>query len=159
MAALSSAGAAPPEFEIRYDAQFHPGPISARAYVMLGPALAIGEPRVGPDWFRPQPFFAVEATDWEPGRPLAVGKDAIGFPGPLDTLKPGTYRAQAVVRLNPDTHRLGDGEGNAYGPVVTFRVGPEAGGVVKLAVDTIVPPKPFPETDRLKLVDIPSPIL
>ena len=40
------------------------------------------------------------------------------------TLEPGEYAVQAVVRLNPDTHQLGDGEGNAYGPVVRARARP-----------------------------------
>ena len=47
-----------------------------------------------------------------------------GFPGPLATLRPGRYAVQAVVRLNPDTHQLGDGEGNAYGPVVRLELDP-----------------------------------
>ena len=155
-----SIAAEPPSFEVSYDAKVSPGPVSARVYVMLGPAVGSREPRTGPDWFRPQPFYAVEAKNWKPGEPLVVGKDAIGFPAPLASLEPGTYRAQAVVRLNPDTHSLGDGEGNAYGPAVKFEVGPDAPeGPAQLVVDTVVPPKPFEETDRLKLVDIPSPIL
>lgn len=157
---LASACAAElPGFEVTYDATVHPGPVSARVYVMLGPRAGLREPRTGPDWFNPQPFFAVEARDWKPGEPLAIGQDATGFPGPLDTLEPGTYRAQAVVRLNPDTHALGDGEGNAFGPAATVEVGPEARGPARLTVDRVVPPRPFAETDRLKLVDLPSPLL
>ena len=149
----------PIAFEITYSPELRPGPISARVFVMLGPAEGEGEPRFGPDWFRPQPFYAIEAKDWRAGEPLKIGADAKGFPGPIDTLEPGTYKAQAVVRLNFDTHALGDGEGNAYGPVETITVGPEDGGTFALKVDRIVPPEPFEETDRIKLVDVPSPIL
>ena len=157
-------GAAPGDrpplaFEVTYTADVRPGSISTRVYVMLEPAGRGGEPRHGLDWFQPQPFFAVEARDWKAGEPLHVGADAVGFPGPLDRLEPGDYAAQAVVRLNPDTHALGDGEGNAFGPVVRATLDPKAGGTIRLTVDRLVPPKPFEETDRIKLVDIPSPIL
>jgi hypothetical protein len=152
------------EFVVTYTPEVCPGPVSARVYVMLGPARRLPgqrEPRFGPNWFRPQPFFAVEAKGWKPGEPLRVGAEADGFPGPISDLEPGEYVAQAVVRFNPDTHKLGDGEGNAYGPTVPVTVGPGAkeDGPVKLTVDTVVPPRKFPETDRVKLVEVDSPIL
>jgi len=149
----------PLAFEVSYTAEVHPGPVSARVYVMLGPPAGLSEPRFGPSWFAPQPFFAVEARVWKPGTPLQVGPEAAGFPGPLSTLKAGRYAAQAVMRLNPDTHSIGDGEGNAFSPVVVVELDPEQGGVTQLTVNRVVAPKRFEETDRLKLVDIPSPIL
>jgi hypothetical protein len=159
------------EFEVAYTTEVHPGPLSARVYVMLGPVGGRSEPRFGPNWFRPQPFFTIEAKGWKSGEPLRFGASAAGFPGPLDTLEPGEYVAQAVVRLNPDTHTLcggppgtpgfGGGEGNAYGPAVPVTVGPEAkaDGAIKLSIDTVIPPRKFKETDRIKLVEIESPIL
>jgi hypothetical protein len=159
----SRVAAAPPAFEVTYAPAVSPGPVDARLYVMLGTGSGTGrgEPRFGPDWFRPRPFFAVEARGWQPGMPLLVGADADGFPAPLKDLPPGAYTAQAVLRLNPDTHRLGDGEGNAHGPVVRFEVaeGDAPAANVPLLVDTVVPPRAFRETDRLKLVTLPSPIL
>jgi hypothetical protein len=153
------AGESPTRFEVTYSPEVRPGPISARVYVMLGPADADREPRKGPDWFDTEPFFAVEAKEWKPDEPLSVGEDAVGYPGPLSELKPGRYAAQAVVRLNPDTHRLGDGEGNAYSAPLRFTVGGEDSAAVRLRVDRVVPPRRLRETDRIKLVDIPSPLL
>ena len=126
---------------------------------MLGPAEGGGEPRKGPNWFQPKPFFAIDARDWKPGEPLGIGADAAGFPGPLATLRPGRYAVQAVIRLNPDTHQLGDGEGNAYGPVERLELDPGTSGTVALRVDRVVPPRPFPESDRVKLVELASPLL
>lgn len=146
-------------FEVTYTAECHPGPITARVYVMLGPEFGFSEPRFGPDWFDPQPFFAVDASDWRPGQPLRFGPDAIGYPGPLKTLKAGNYMAQAVVRLNLDAHSIGEGIGNAYGSPVLVRIDPDKGGMTKLEVDRLVRRRQFEETDRLKLVDIPSPML
>jgi S-formylglutathione hydrolase FrmB len=151
---------------VTYTPEVRPGPVSARVYVMLGPARRAPdqrEPRFGPEWFRPQPFFAVDAKSWRPGEPLRVGAAAAGYPGPLGDLEPGEYLAQPVLRLNPDTHKLGDGEGNAYGPAVPFTVARDEeakdDAPVKLTVDRVVPRRTFEETDRVKLVEIESPLL
>ena len=141
-----------------YTDAVRPGPVSARVYVMLGPPLGRQEPRTGPNWFTPSPFFAVEAKDWKPGEPLRIDASAAGFPDKLDAIKAGDYKAQAVVRLNRDTHAL-DGEGNAYGAPIVVKLDPAEGGVTKLTVDKVAPAKPFQETDRIKLVTLPSPLL
>ena len=153
-------------FEITFTPDVRTEPISARVYVMLSPIVAGGggnrlEPRFGPDWFRPRPFFAVNAKGWKPGESIEIGDDAMGFPGPLATLEPGEYQAQAVIRLNHDTHRIGDGEGNAFGPVLEIKIDPKAdkNGSINLLVDKLVAPRKFPESDRVKLVEIDSPLL
>jgi S-formylglutathione hydrolase FrmB len=125
---------------------------------MLGPASG-DEPRRGPDWFRPEPFFAAEARDWKPGEPLRLGAEAVGFPGPLATIQPGQYAVQAVVRLNAETHALGDGEGNAYGPIERLELDPQTSGMRALRVDQRIPARPFPESDRVRLVELASPLL
>src|SRR5882672_772800 len=95
----------PLTFEVTYAPAIGQGPISARVYVMLGPVSPQApEPRTGPDWFNPSPFFAVDAKDWKPDEPLRFGPDLVGYPGALKSIKPGKYRAQAIVRLNVDTH-------------------------------------------------------
>ena len=156
------------EFEVTYTPEVRPGPVSARVYVMLGavgkvpPARAHGPSRgSGPDWFRPQPFFAVDVEGLEARRAARDRGRGRRLPRPLDDARARRLLAQAVVRLNPDTHKLGDGEGNAYGPVVHVRIelDAETGGPIRLKVDTIVPRRQFQETDRIKLVELPSPIL
>jgi hypothetical protein len=149
----------PTRFHVTYTPNVNAGPLSTRVYVMLAPSAAAKAPRFGPDWMDTQPFFAVDAKGWKPGEPLEVGADAVGFPGPLAELKPGTYSAQAVIRLNPDTHKLGDGDGNAYGPIAEIKVPSETGEPIALTVDTLVKPAEFKESANVKLVDIPSPLL
>ena len=146
-------------FEIEYPATLLDRSISARVYVLLGSGSSGSAPRFGPDWFRPQPFFSREVKDWKPGHAVRIDSKAIGFPGPLSTLPPGEYSAQAVIRLNPDTHGIGTGEGNAYGPVARIKIGPEETGPIKLTVDKLVPPRKFQETDRIKLAELESPLL
>jgi S-formylglutathione hydrolase FrmB len=148
-----------PAFEVTFSADVSRAPISTRVYVMLEPDRSSAVPRLGPDWFRPQPFFAVDAEGWKPGEPLRIDAKAVGFPDALDRIKPGQYAAQAVIRLNRDTHKIGDGEGNAYGPVVHARLDPKEGGTIALKVDTLVPPRCFPASDQIKLVELASPKL
>ena len=134
-------------------------PISARVYVMLTDGDSTAEPRLGPDWFNPKPFFARDVDDWRPGETARIDAAADGFPGPLDELPPGRYRAQAVVRLNPDTAKIGTGEGNLFGPVVAFEAPRREEGAIKLTVDQVAPPRPFKETSRIKLAECPSALL
>jgi pimeloyl-ACP methyl ester carboxylesterase len=145
-------------FEIEYPSTLLNQSISGRVYVLLGPATG-PPPRFGPDWFRPQPFFSREVRDWKQGQVIRIDSTAIGFPGLLSSLEPGEYSAQAVIRLNPDTHEIGTGEGNAYGPVVQVKIGPKEIGPYKLMVDKIVPPKKLQQTDRIKLAELESPLL
>jgi pimeloyl-ACP methyl ester carboxylesterase len=132
------------------------GRTSARVYVFLGRDESGVEPREGPDWFRPEPFFAVDVASWEPNRSVRIGNDADGFPGRLLELKPGRYAVQPVARFNRDTHRIGDGEGNAFGPVVHLELDPKHSGTIKLTLDQVVEPRRFPSTDRIKLIELQS---
>jgi hypothetical protein len=151
--------ASPLAFEIDRAPPVPAGRLSARVYVLLGREDSFVEPRNGPDWFRPEPFFAMDVENWEPDEPVRLGARAAGFPGTLDELRPGRYAVQAVVRLNRDTHRIGNGEGNAFGPVVHVEIDPKKSGTIKLSVDQMVEPRTFPSTDRIKLVELPSPKL
>lgn len=165
-ALLPTARSAATEFEVTFTRAVRPGPVSARVYVMVSPAGRMKgaktfEPRLGDGMFLPVPCFAADAKDWPPGEPWKVGSDAVGIPGPPSTLAPGHYVAQAVVRLNPDTHKIGDGVGNAYGPVVAFQV--ESGGPperpIRLSVETVIKAWKPAETDRIQFIEIDSLIL
>lgn len=147
-------------FAVAYPEKVADGdPITARVYVMLAGPGVQGEPRHGPNWFRPQPMFAKDVRDWKPGEAATIDAEAVGFPVTLDRLPAGEYRAQAVVRVNPDTAKIGDGEGNLFGPVVEFKAPADSSKPIALAVDQAVPPRVFPETDRIKYAELVSPML
>ena len=146
-------------FEVAYPSNLGAQPIAARVYVLLERGNSRLEPRFGPDWFHPQPFFARDVKGWKPTQTVRIDSAASGFPGPLDSLEPGEYAVQAVVRLNPDTHSIGTGEGNAYGPVVHARIEPKETSTIRLEVDKLVPPRKFQETERIKLAELESPLL
>jgi pimeloyl-ACP methyl ester carboxylesterase len=155
----STVHAAETGFELTFAPSVSLKPVTARVYVMLATPGSPGEPRLGPDWFQPQPFYALDVTDWKPGTPLRVGSQAMGYPGPVSELPAGDYAIQAVIRFNKDTHKIGDGDGNAYGPIVKAQVDPKSPKLIRLNVDTMVPPRVFAETDRIKLVELESPKL
>jgi len=146
-------------FEIAYPTILGARPITGRVYVLLGRGSSRLEPRFGPDWFRPQPFFVRDVQGWKPTQTVRIDSAATGFPGPLDALEPGEYSVQAVVRVNPDTHSIGTGEGNAYGPVVHASIGAKATSTIRLEVDKLVNPRQFQETERIKLAELESPLL
>ena len=84
----------------------------------------------------------------------------MAIPAPLNELKPGKYTIQAVFRVNPDTHRIGDGEGNAYGPMIQTELDPKSERAGFRSPSTgWSQPRKFPSTDRIKLVELESPIL
>ena len=134
-------------------------PIKGRVYVLLGPDSSAASRGSGPTGSGPS-----RSSPWT-SRAGSRASRCGSIPGPTDSpvrstsSKPGRYAIQAVVRLNLDTHKIGDGEGNAYGPVVHAELDPKKGGTVALKVDQIVEPRPFPATDRIKLVELPSPKL
>lgn len=148
----------PPEFRVVYGRGVSTGPFTGRIYILL----SAKEPKQlpsGPNWFAPEPFFAVDVKDWRPGEALAVGADALGFPAPLSKLKPGAYYIQAVMDFDRGGRSFGAAEGNGYSRPVRADLDPRAGGPVALTIDRVYHAKPFPETDRVKLVDIESKLL
>jgi S-formylglutathione hydrolase FrmB len=146
-------------FTVTFAASLRREPVTGRIYVLLAPSDSNEEPRLGPDWFSPQPFFARNVENWRPGESLRIDSHADGFPTGLDELKPGRYKIQAVARLNPDTHRIGNGEGNLYGPVVAAQLDPGKPALVALELDRALPPRVFRATNRIKLAELPSPML
>lgn len=161
------AGAAAPHggqgsftFAVTYTPDVHPGSISARVYVMLVEPGDRKEPRRYDDWFHPRPVLAVGARDRRPGEPFRIGPGASGTPGPLESLPQGsTWIAQAIVRLNPDTRAIGDGPVNGYTRSVRITLDHDAGGTAALTIDRIVAPRRFKEIGRIRLVEVPSPLL
>ncbi len=156
--------AAPPSrFSVRFSDGVRPEPFSGRVYLFFAPA---GEPRRGPNWFRPAPMLAREVESLRPGEAveLVVGSgDAAGRPAGTAAfpkgLKPESLvglKAQAVIRFNPVEREVGTGAGNGFSEVVDV---PADGEALDLLVDQIVPPTPVEETEWTKILRVPSPLL
>src|SRR5262249_33849319 len=50
-------------------------PFPGRVYVLLSRQATTALP-AGPNWFNPEPFFAVDVKRWKPGEKLILGADA-----------------------------------------------------------------------------------
>jgi S-formylglutathione hydrolase FrmB len=156
-----TAGAAEPrplEFQVTFDRAVSNEPFTGRVYVMLSQRPG-EEPRFGPNWFRPEPYFARDVTGWRPGEPVVLAAGALGFPGPLAQLPRGTYAVQAVMDFDRGARDFSDAAGNGYSKAVRLELDPAATGPVRLTIDQVVPARPFRESERVKLVDLPSKLL
>jgi S-formylglutathione hydrolase FrmB len=151
-----SAKPAPLQFVVTYDESIT-DTFTGRVYVMtnLGSRR---EPRYGPSWMRPTPFFAVDVSGWKPGKPLVIDQDALSYPGPLSELEAANYAVQAVMRLSRDASEIG-AAGNPYSANERFDLDASAGGSVRLRIDQVQTPRPFTESDRIKLVELRSKLL
>ena len=82
------AGAAEPlRFRVRLEAEVSEEPVTGRLFVFLS-QRGSREPRFGPDWLRPEPFFGLEVEEFQPGTSREIGDRADGFPDELSKLPP-----------------------------------------------------------------------
>ncbi len=144
-------------FTVTYDPAVDDS-FTGRVYVMLR-TTPDREPRLGPSWRDPGPFFALDVTDWKAGKPLVFTDKALGFPDPVDALPRKVYFLQAVMRRDLDTPSIGTGNGTGYSEVVQRELDGATGGNVDLRIDRVVEIPPFRETESLKLLEIRSALL
>lgn len=158
---LPSIGAAA-SFTVTFEQSVRDEPFTGRVYVFLSRENA--EPRLGPNWFRPEPFFAKDVSNWQPGEPLTFDGDddsLLAFPNPLGEMDLEGYSAQAVARFDPWQREVGSGVGNGYGPAVTIDGNAAAvdNATVRLSIDRLVREEPFQETAWGKLFEVRSQLL
>jgi hypothetical protein len=148
---------APLTFNITYDSSIT-GSFTGRVYVMFS-SSGMGEPRFGPSWFGDDPFFAVDVRNWQSNTPLVVDDKSVGFPAPLSEVPQREWRIQAVMRINKDSPSIGRGPGSGYSAIVKRTLSGTDGGVIDLRIAKVVEPREFKQTDRIKLVEVPSALL
>jgi len=131
---------------------------SGRIYVMTSEGQPHSETPTEPNWFHPSPFFAVDVANVKAGEPIVLGDDALGFPGPLSTLRPGDYMVQAILDLNRSERTFAGAELNGYSrwKSITLR---SSSDHFDLSIDQTVPARADRESPRLRLVDIKSKLL
>src|SRR5262249_28789627 len=133
-------------FEVTFAESISNQPFTGRVFVYLS-AGTLREPRFGPNWLKPEPFFARDVKDWRPGTPITIDTTALGFPMKLAQLPPGLYTAQAVMDFDRGYREIGNGPGNAYSKPVRFEVTTNGANAVALSIDQVVPERQFKETD------------
>ncbi len=130
--------------------------LSGRLYIMLTQGRR--PPISGPNWFGPEPFFAMDVTDWSANDPLVVADQAIGMDGPISTLPDGKWGVQALLRRNPDTARLVT-DGAVHSDITQFVGSGVDAGEIALAMTTVIQPRTWKPHERLRLVEVPSEML
>ena len=158
-------------FRVEFSKASHDKPFTGRVYLIF--SRNNQQPRQGPGWFNPEQFIARDVENWAPGVPLVFSGTSpnklsgpgrlkagpiLGYPGPLSKMKLAGYRAQAVVRFNPNDREIGVGPGNGYSKVTTLG-DDDSQPKVDFQVTGLVKAKPFGETDWSKLLDVPSKLL
>jgi Putative esterase len=151
----SPARAARLAFEVSFTPAVRATPFTGRILVFTAPVEG-PEPRFGPDWFQPHPFYGLDVRDLRPGQSVVLDERALGFPAPPGEFPETPTRFQAVLDQNPDESRIGSAAGNGVSDAVR---GEPGDGPVRLVIDRLLPARPFPESDRVKGVEIPSPRL
>jgi len=151
-------------FRVVFDPGVGDDVFRGRVYVVLASGGNREPRRMMGNWFAPAQVFALDAGGIGRGGSIEFGPGALAFPKTYEELEERTYRVQAVARRSLDSPDAGRGPGDLYSDVVdvAFRRGGEGGGasgVVELRLTNVVPERRFEETERVKLVEVPSPCL
>jgi enterochelin esterase-like enzyme len=156
--ASAAAQPGPLEFRLTFDRQVSAQPFTGRVYVMLF-QKEIKELRSGPDWFRPDPFFARDVKNWQPGQTLVLDAGALAFPLAMRDVPRATYSIQAVMDFDRGALSFSTAEGNGHSQTSRRELDGRTSGAVELKIDQVYRTRPFRETERVRLVDIESKLL
>ncbi|MBV9124204.1 MAG: hypothetical protein JO112_12675 [Planctomycetes bacterium] len=153
-----SAHPAPLRFLITFDPRVSPVPFTGRVYLTVSRKPPEELPS-RTNWFTPEPFFATDVNGLRPGQPCVIDGHAPGFPVPLSLLARGTYSVQAFLDFDRGEQSFTVAEGNGCSRPVRLELDPRTGGTMSLVIDRTVPKRIFPETQRVRLVELPSKLL
>jgi pimeloyl-ACP methyl ester carboxylesterase len=150
------------EFRVSFSEAVRREPYTGRVYLFFGKNPK-QEPRLGPDWFHPEPVVAIDVENWKPGEALVMGTSSKGrllaFPRRLSELDLSGHRVQAVARFNPYKRRVGIGAGNGYSAVADVAGAGAKPLPQELLIDKLADDRPFPENRWFKLVQVHSRLL
>ncbi len=153
--AAGRVSAAPLSFAVSFAPSVRSTPFTGRILVFTG-AVGGSEPRFGPDLIQPRPLYALDVHQLSPGATVVLDEHALGFPAPPTKWPSRPTRFQAVLDQAPDDSQIGTAPGNGVSAPV---LGEPTGSPVQLVIDRLIPFPKFAESPRVKLVDIPSPLL
>jgi len=139
-------------FVVSFDSTAHSEPFTGNLYLFFSknPQQA---PRMGPNWFRPEPFLSLPVENWQPDTPLTIRaedfKRAKTFPRAFDKVDWEGLQVQAVARFNPHAREVGRGAGNGYSNVVTIDAA-SAQNLIPLRISQLVSEPEFKESKWCK---------
>jgi S-formylglutathione hydrolase FrmB len=146
------------KFSVSYPPSALDKPFTGRVVVYV--SKEEGPPRIGPDWFNPQPCYSAKFKGIQPGTAMVLSSsNTVGFPGKLSALEPGEYHIQAVVDRDLGGRAIGTSPGNLYSDIQTLTLDPSNGHTIKLTCDHVVPEPKFVDTKHVKEIKIESKLL
>ncbi|MGI8923001.1 MAG: alpha/beta hydrolase-fold protein [Fimbriimonadales bacterium] len=145
---FAAAAAQALEFSVTFPAGRLQAPFNGRVVVYLSTGRS--EPRLGPDWFNPQPMYSTTFKHVGSGDPMVIGERAVAFPTTLHKLKEGEYTIQAVVDLNLGGRSIGTSPGNLYSAPQRVFLKPTTGQVVKISCEKVAEDARFQDTDMAR---------
>ncbi len=155
---LAPPPAAPARIRVTLDPAASKTTLSGRLLVFMTRGSSHGA-ALKPDDMDPNAVWIAGADvhDLVPGKPIEFSPEQ-SFPSPFAEMKPGRHAFMAL--LDPDHSYTYDGldSDDIYSEVVVRRY-PAAGPPVELTLKRRVPPPDLHDTDTLKYVDFPSPML
>ncbi len=146
----------PRQFQVTLSPTVVDRPISGRLYV-FSTNHQRRMPMHGPDWFRPEPFAAIEVTNLQPGQSITIDDQSNCFPTPISTWPDNSYRLQAVLDHDFDYPSPAAGPGNFFSTVYHWQATDSAS--IHLTLDQIVPEMNYTDTQRVKFIQRPSQLL
>ena len=155
----------PLQFIVSFPTNVRSQPVTGRVLLFLSKSGS-GEPRlVGLLSMNPQPLYAINVTNLAPGASVVFNPDkfrtpdALAFPGRLDRLEAGAYRAQALIDLDNTARDYNAGPGNLYSRAVRCELHGSRGGAIELSADRVITNRPPKDTEWVKLVEVRSKLL
>lgn len=118
------------------------------------------EVRSQPDGDNPQGFYAINVSDWTSSKPQLIDDNAEWNGVKLSELKPGYYKAGAVIDVNNEERAFNFSPGNAYSRKdVIFKIDEQHNGTAHIYINNLVGERPFKETSNIKLLKSKSVLL
>ncbi|MBL8797279.1 MAG: hypothetical protein JNM56_25475 [Planctomycetia bacterium] len=148
----------PLAFHLRFDKAASDQPFTGRVYVVLTKQETKELPG-GFNWFKPEPIFARDVRDWQPGETLVLDGPCLGFPCKLGDLPKDTYSIHAVLDFDRGDRHFTTAAGNLYSAALRRELDPKTSGKVELMLDKVYRARTFAESETVKLVDIESKLL
>lgn len=160
------AQAAPPpatgqalRFEVAFDPALQTTPYTGRVYIVLSKHLQREPRQMLREWFDPPQVVARDVQVGNPDHAVILDATAITYPRKLSEIEPGEYHVQAIARRSLDHPVPGMGPGDLISEPRTLALHPRESGTIGLRLTRVVVDEPFDETERLKDVEVDSPLL
>ncbi len=158
---VNSLAAAEWRVEVSFSPEVRSEKFTGRVYLFTSPEDS--EPRLALNWFRPEPFFARDVVDLEPGAAVTFSSadraGLLAFSRGAERVELAGRNLQAVMRFNPWQREVGSGSGNGFSLAQRAPEATDSDEPLRLSVTRIVPERPFRETDAVKLCAVESPRL